>query len=51
MWIYIPVLILASFLGSYLGKVLLAKISQAGFRKILLLLVFVMGVFLIAGWM
>ena len=50
MWIYIPVLILASFLGSYLGKMLLAKISQTAFRKILLILVFVMGVFLIAGW-
>lgn len=50
MWIYIPALILASFLGSYLGKILLAKISQDSFRKILLFLVFVMGVLLIAGW-
>jgi len=50
MWIYIPALILASFLGSYLGKILLAKISQHSFRKILLILVFIMGLFLIAGW-
>lgn len=50
MWIYIPALILASFIGSYVGKILLAKISQTAFRKILLILVFIMGVFLIAGW-
>jgi len=50
MWMYIPALILASFLGSYLGKILLAKISQTSFRKILLILVFIMGVFLILGW-
>ena len=50
MWIYIPALFFASFIGSYLGKILLSKISQATFRKILLALVFVMGVFLIAGW-
>lgn len=51
MWIHIPALILASFIGSYLGKILLGKISQEAFRKTLLILVFVMGVFLIAGWM
>lgn len=50
MWIYIPALIAASFLGSYLGKVLLSHISQETFRKILLILVFIMGVFLVAGW-
>jgi uncharacterized membrane protein YfcA len=49
MWIYIPALILASILGSYLGKIILVKISQESFRKILLILVFVMGILLIAG--
>lgn len=50
MWMYIPALFLASVLGSYIGKILLAKISQTAFRKILLFLVFIMGVFLILGW-
>ncbi len=50
MWIYIPMLILSSFIGSYLGKILLVKISQELFRKILLALVLIMGIFLIAGW-
>ncbi|HEU5289162.1 MAG TPA: sulfite exporter TauE/SafE family protein [Cyclobacteriaceae bacterium] len=50
MWILVPTLIFASFLGSYLGKILLAKISQETFRKVLLALVLIMGLFLIAGW-
>jgi uncharacterized membrane protein YfcA len=33
MWIYIPALVAASFLGSYLGKVLLSHISQEAFVK------------------
>lgn len=50
MWILVPILILTSFVGSYLGKVLLTKISQETFRKVLLALVFLMGLFLVAGW-
>jgi uncharacterized membrane protein YfcA len=47
--IYLPVLLVASFLGSYLGKRLLEKISPAGFRKIMLSLILLMGAALIVG--
>ena len=49
MWIYVPLLVIASFGGSYFGKWVLQKMSQEVFRKILLLLVFLMGVLLIVG--
>ncbi len=41
---YIPVLLVAAFLGSYLGKRLLNKIPQETFKKIVLGLIFLMGV-------
>jgi uncharacterized membrane protein YfcA len=49
MWIYIPVLMVASFVGSYLGKLILGKISQERFRTIVLGLILVMGISLIIG--
>ncbi|HWA35231.1 MAG TPA: sulfite exporter TauE/SafE family protein, partial [Cyclobacteriaceae bacterium] len=47
MWIYVPLLLLASFLGSWLGKQLLQVMSQDLFRKILLGFILMMGVTLI----
>ena len=40
---YIPGLLLVAFAGSYVGKVMLNKIEQERFRKIVLLLVLVIG--------
>lgn len=48
--VFIPILFLSSFIGSYAGKIILEKISQETFRKVLLALVFVMGVLLVVGW-
>jgi len=45
--VYIPLLFVASLLGSYLGKLALARISQELFRKVLLGLIFLVGVSLI----
>jgi len=47
--IYLPVLLAASFLGSYIGKKLLDRIPAAMFRKIMLSLILVMGAALIVG--
>ena len=41
---YIPFLFGAAFLGSYAGKVLLKKISQETFRKIVLFLLLMIGI-------
>lgn len=41
---YVPFLIVAAFLGSYIGKRLLSKIPQETFKKIVLGLIFLMGV-------
>lgn len=46
---YIPVLMAAAFLGSYLGKRLLNKIPQEVFKKIVLGLIFLMGVSMIVN--
>jgi uncharacterized protein len=46
---YIPLLVGAAFLGSYIGKILLSKISQDGFKKIVLVLILLIGVALLAG--
>ncbi len=40
---YVPGLFLVAFGGSYVGKVLLNKIQQKSFRKIVLLLIFAIG--------
>jgi hypothetical protein len=50
--IYIPILIAASFLGSYLGKKIMLTIPQATFRIIVLTLVASMGAILIVeAWL
>ncbi|HOS49647.1 MAG TPA: sulfite exporter TauE/SafE family protein [Bacteroidia bacterium] len=41
---YLPGLIIVSFLGSWIGKLLLNKISQIYFRKIVLILVGIIGI-------
>jgi len=40
---YVPGLLVMAFAGSYVGKVELNKIEQKNFRKIVLLLIFVIG--------
>jgi uncharacterized membrane protein YfcA len=40
---FVPGLLLTAFLGSYVGKLLLKKIQQQSFRKIVLLLVLLIG--------
>jgi hypothetical protein len=40
---FVPGLLLVAFAGSYVGKVLLNKIQQQSFRKIVLLLILVIG--------
>lgn len=47
MYYLIPFLIVASFVGSWIGKQLLDKISQEVFKKIILGLIFAIGVSLI----
>jgi uncharacterized membrane protein YfcA len=37
-------LFIASFLGSYLGKQILHRISQEGFKKLVLVLLLVIGI-------
>ncbi|MEQ8425194.1 MAG: sulfite exporter TauE/SafE family protein [Cyclobacteriaceae bacterium] len=44
---HIPSLLVGAFLGSYLGKRILAKISQENFRKIILGLILMIGISLI----
>jgi len=36
-------LLLVSFVGSYLGKIALSKLEQKNFRRIVLVLVFLIG--------
>jgi uncharacterized membrane protein YfcA len=40
---YLPAIAAAAFLGSYLGKSILGKISQETFRKIVLALILLTG--------
>lgn len=42
--IYIPFLLIIGFLGSYIGRYILTFISQENFKKISLLLIFIIGV-------
>ena len=42
--IYIPLLFIASFAGSYLGKLLLNRISQENFKKMVLVLLILIGI-------
>jgi uncharacterized protein len=47
MFFYIPLLLIVATLGSYVGKLLLAKIRQEKFRLVTLSLIFVTGMLLI----
>lgn len=48
----LPLLLIAAFGGSYLGKLIVNRISQATFRKVLLILVFLLGVLmLVKEWL
>ena len=49
-WKYMLVLIIVAILGSYIGKILLQKISQQTFEKVVLILVMVSGVSLIVKY-
>jgi uncharacterized membrane protein YfcA len=42
---YIPVMVLASFAGSYIGKLILAKVSQQFFHYFVLILILLIGIF------
>jgi uncharacterized membrane protein YfcA len=46
-FLYIPILLVAAALGSYLGKMLLNKIDQDKFKRITLALIFLTGVTLV----
>jgi uncharacterized membrane protein YfcA len=51
-FLYIPLLLIAAALGSYLGKLLLNKIDQEKFRRITLGLIFLTGITMIVQhWM
>jgi len=47
MWIYLPLMFSASLVGTYLGKILLNRISQEQFRQLLLGAVMIMGIIMI----
>jgi uncharacterized protein len=47
-WFYVPFLVVVAFLGSWLGKLLLDKISQNTFRTLVLILLGIMGVVTLA---
>ena len=40
---YVPGLLLVAFIGSYVGKLALSKLDQRNFRRIVLVLVFLIG--------
>ena len=40
---YVPGLLLVAFIGSYVGKIALSKLDQKNFRRIVLVLVFLIG--------
>ena len=50
-WFYIPLLMVASFFGSYLGKIILEKIPQEKFKTLVLVLILTMGLTIMAGWL
>jgi uncharacterized protein len=45
-----PILLIISFIGSYIGKLLLNKISQQRFKKITLWLILIVGIFSIGAY-
>lgn len=46
-WFYLPLLMLAGYSGSYLGKIVINKIDQKQFEKIVMVFVFLSGTLLI----
>jgi len=44
---YIPLLVAVAFLGSYLGKVILNKVSQDTFKRLILVLVLIIGLLIV----
>lgn len=46
-WFYVPILILVAYVGSLLGKVIINKINQKQFEKIVVLFIFISGLALI----
>ncbi len=48
-WIYIPLLLVSSFVGSYLGKRALGKLTQTNFRSLVLVLILLMGIVTLVG--
>lgn len=46
-WFYVPIMLIASFLGTYIGKILLSRISQQLFKMIVLILVGAMGLLMV----
>lgn len=48
-YVYIPILFIIAFAGSYLGKLIVTRIPQPLFKKIVLLTLFVMGIYLLNG--
>ena len=48
---YSPLLMVASFFGSYLGKIILEKIPQEKFKTLVLVLILTMGLTIMAGWL
>lgn len=47
----IPILLIVSIIGTYIGKSILSKISEEQFKKIVLLLIFVTGVSTLLKWL
>jgi uncharacterized membrane protein YfcA len=50
MYVYIPILMVASYLGSYIGKVAIGRISQERFKTILLSVILITGASMILGF-
>jgi len=49
-YVYIPILIVCSFAGSYLGKLVVNRMSQDVFRKFLLIVILSMGLIQVYQW-
>jgi len=43
-WLLLPLLLVAAFAGSYIGKLILKKVPQHAFRKIVLVMLFIIGI-------
>ena len=47
LYIYIPILLVVAFVGSYIGKLALKKVSQESFKKIVLIFIILIGITMI----